>query len=81
VTPSVHKIHHSTARHETNSNYGNLLLLYDRIFGTFTPLERAARITYGLGREDARKLASLPHLIAMPFKRADTASALSGGPS
>ena len=36
--PSViaNKIHHSRERAETNSNYGNLLSIHDRIFRTFT---------------------------------------------
>ena len=30
VTPNVHKIHHSREVSETNSNYANLLTVYDR---------------------------------------------------
>ena len=37
VTPNVHKIHHSRQVSETNSNYANLLTVYDRLFGTYTP--------------------------------------------
>ena len=32
----ANKIHHSRERAETNSNYGNLLSIHDRIFRTFT---------------------------------------------
>ena len=31
VTPNVHKIHHSRQVSETNSNYANLLTVYDRL--------------------------------------------------
>ena len=48
VTPNVHKIHHSREVSETNSNYANLLTLYDRLLGTYTPAERAASVVYGL---------------------------------
>jgi len=34
VTPNVHKIHHSREVSETNSNYANLVTLYDRLFTT-----------------------------------------------
>jgi sterol desaturase/sphingolipid hydroxylase (fatty acid hydroxylase superfamily) len=34
VTPNVHKIHHSRQVTETNSNYANLLTIYDRLLGT-----------------------------------------------
>ncbi|RME27139.1 MAG: sterol desaturase family protein, partial [Deltaproteobacteria bacterium] len=37
ATPDIHRIHHSTELPEGNSNYGSNLLLWDHIFGTFTP--------------------------------------------
>jgi sterol desaturase/sphingolipid hydroxylase (fatty acid hydroxylase superfamily) len=68
VTPNVHKIHHSRARIETNSNYGNVLTIYDRVFGTFTPSERAASVVYGLDEVDAVRTASFGGLLALPFQ-------------
>jgi sterol desaturase/sphingolipid hydroxylase (fatty acid hydroxylase superfamily) len=35
VTPALHRIHHSAHEPETNSNYGNALIIWDRLFGTF----------------------------------------------
>jgi hypothetical protein len=35
VTPSVHVIHHSARREETDSNYGVILTVWDRLFGTY----------------------------------------------
>ena len=70
VTPNIHKIHHSRAIHETNSNYANLTTIYDRLLGTYTPAERAASVTYGLHDADAERLGSLPGLLALPFQRA-----------
>jgi sterol desaturase/sphingolipid hydroxylase (fatty acid hydroxylase superfamily) len=69
VTPNIHKIHHSRAIHETNSNYANLTTLYDRLLGTYTPAERAASVTYGLEGADDMRLGSLPGLLALPFRR------------
>jgi len=69
VTPNIHKIHHSRAIHETNSNYANVTTLYDRILGTYTPAERAASVTYGLDSADSTRLGSLPGLLALPFRR------------
>ncbi len=34
ITPSLHRTHHSTLRKEHDSNYGIVLSLWDRIFGT-----------------------------------------------
>jgi sterol desaturase/sphingolipid hydroxylase (fatty acid hydroxylase superfamily) len=55
VTPNVHKIHHSREVSETNSNYANLLTVYDRVLGTYTPADRAASVVYGLDEADATK--------------------------
>lgn len=35
VTPDMHRIHHSTEDHETNSNFGFSLSIWDRFFGTY----------------------------------------------
>jgi sterol desaturase/sphingolipid hydroxylase (fatty acid hydroxylase superfamily) len=67
VTPNVHKIHHSRDVSETNSNYANLLTLYDRLLGTYTPAERAQSVEYGLDDAEAMGRASLPGLLSIPF--------------
>jgi sterol desaturase/sphingolipid hydroxylase (fatty acid hydroxylase superfamily) len=68
VTPNVHKIHHSREVSQTNSNYANLLTVYDRVLGTYTPADRAASVTYGLDGADAATIASFPRLLAAPFR-------------
>jgi len=68
VTPNVHKIHHSRDVAETNSNYANLLTIYDRLLGTYTPAERAAAVVYGLDDADPKAVASFPGLLSMPFR-------------
>ena len=69
VTPNVHKIHHSRQVSETNSNYANLLTVYDRLFRTYTPAERAGSVTYGLDGAEEMGRASFPGLLLMPFRR------------
>jgi sterol desaturase/sphingolipid hydroxylase (fatty acid hydroxylase superfamily) len=69
VTPNIHKIHHSRERGETNSNYGNVLTLYDRLLGTFTPSERAESVVYGLDEVDPARIRSFAALMSMPFQR------------
>jgi len=69
VTPNVHKIHHSRDVSETNSNYANLLTIYDRVLGTYTPSDRAASVVYGLDEADPATTASFPALLSMPFAR------------
>ncbi|MGR8979018.1 MAG: sterol desaturase family protein [Gammaproteobacteria bacterium] len=42
VTPYLHRAHHSKEREEHDSNYGAILSIWDRLFGTLTNLEPAA---------------------------------------
>ena len=73
VTPNMHKIHHSRERRETNSNYGNLFALYDRLFRTFTPTIRASSVVYGLDGTDPAAVRSFPGLLAMRVAERDDA--------
>lgn len=75
VTPNVHKIHHSRLVSETNSNYANLLTIYDRLLGTYTPVERAAAVVYGLDDDRHLGTASFRGLVTIPFQRPDRAGA------
>jgi sterol desaturase/sphingolipid hydroxylase (fatty acid hydroxylase superfamily) len=66
-TPNVHKIHHSDEQSETDSNYGNILSIYDRAFGTFTNTNRAAHVIYGLKETDPAQVRSVGGLLTLPF--------------
>jgi sterol desaturase/sphingolipid hydroxylase (fatty acid hydroxylase superfamily) len=72
VTPNVHKMHHSREVSETNSNYANLLTIYDRVLGTYTPAERARSVVYGLDDAGPLASASYPKLLSLPFGAAET---------
>ena len=41
IVPSLHRTHHSTQRSEHDSNYGAVLSLWDRLFGTLAVLKPA----------------------------------------
>ena len=45
-TPSHHRVHHGSDQEYLDRNYGGVFIIFDRIFGTFTP--EGARPTYGL---------------------------------
>lgn len=68
VTPDVHKIHHSCEVVETNSNYGNVIAVYDRILGTFTSTEHVASIAYGLKDSERQRTESFSGLLSLPFR-------------
>jgi sterol desaturase/sphingolipid hydroxylase (fatty acid hydroxylase superfamily) len=46
VTPSHHRAHHGSNPEYIDKNYGNFLIIWDRLFGTFEP--EAAPVQYGL---------------------------------
>lgn len=68
VTPNMHKVHHSRDEAETNSNYGNLFALHDRLLGTFVPTARALAVKYGLDDVDQSDMRSVGALLAMPWR-------------
>jgi sterol desaturase/sphingolipid hydroxylase (fatty acid hydroxylase superfamily) len=47
-TPSHHRVHHGSNREYLDRNHGGILIIWDRLFGTFEP-ERAP-VDYGLTR-------------------------------
>jgi len=46
VTPSHHRVHHSSNEEYLDKNYGDMLIIWDKIFGTFA--EEATVPKYGL---------------------------------
>lgn len=48
VTPRMHTLHHSELETQTNSNYGAVLSVWDRLFGTYVDPDRATIPHYGL---------------------------------
>jgi len=47
VSPNMHKVHHHWKQPYTDSNYGGVFSIWDRLFGTFKTLE-PGKIRYGL---------------------------------
>lgn len=56
VTPAAHNVHHSAIRAETDSNYGDVLIIWDRLFGTYRDVPQdglpAKRLGLGDGYDD-----------------------------
>ncbi len=64
VTPDVHRVHHSILRRETDSNYGNFLTCWDRLFRTYRAQPESGHkgMTIGLREfrdEEYQKFSSL----------------------
>jgi sterol desaturase/sphingolipid hydroxylase (fatty acid hydroxylase superfamily) len=69
VMPNMHKWHHSRNARETDTNYGNILSIWDRAFGTFTEEAELARLRYGLDGFDGAGSQSLGGLLRMPIAK------------
>jgi sterol desaturase/sphingolipid hydroxylase (fatty acid hydroxylase superfamily) len=54
ITPDWHRIHHSVHGDELNSNFGNLLSVWDRLFGTAREAPRDGQQSMRLGLEQFR---------------------------
>lgn len=69
VTPRMHGIHHSIVRRETDSNYSNLLNIWDRLHRTIRLNVRQDEITIGVpGYRDPADLGAI-RLLTLPFRR------------
>ncbi len=66
--PHMHKVHHSRRASETNTNYGNIFSLWDRLFATYTPSARGTDIVYGLDGFDDPAAQTTAGLLALPFR-------------
>ena len=47
-TPSAHRVHHGANLEYLDANYGGVLIIYDRMFGTFIPERDDIKPNYGL---------------------------------
>jgi exosortase len=67
VTPRVHALHHSDIKTETNSNYGSVLTLWDRVFGTYVDPDDRRTHRYGLEYFHRPPDNSLGRALLQPF--------------
>jgi sterol desaturase/sphingolipid hydroxylase (fatty acid hydroxylase superfamily) len=74
VTPHLHALHHSRIPAETNSNYGQMLSVWDRMFGTLVH-PRPEPVTVGLDTYASGRFAGLLGALGQPFRRPDGAPA------
>ena len=66
-TPSHHRVHHSSSADHLDKNFGAVLIVWDRIFGTFAPEPAAGVAAYGVLDPAAR--ASAFDVVVHPWRR------------
>ena len=71
VTPSMHRIHHSIRREETDSNFGFHLVWWDRLFGSYRDHPARAEADMPIGLEEWRTARDqrLLALLLQPFRQ------------
>ncbi len=68
VTPNMHKFHHHFELPWTDSNYGNMLSIWDRIFGTFQYGD-VSKIQYGIDIADHTDDENITVQLGIPFNK------------
>jgi sterol desaturase/sphingolipid hydroxylase (fatty acid hydroxylase superfamily) len=78
VTPDMHRVHHSAAPRETNSNFGFNLALWDRLFGTYRAQPAAGHEAMTIGIEQFRDPGELrlDRMLTQPLRDDDRTYAL-----
>ncbi|SHG43073.1 Sterol desaturase/sphingolipid hydroxylase, fatty acid hydroxylase superfamily [Flavobacterium fluvii] len=69
VSPDMHKVHHHYIMPYTDSNYGNIFSIWDRMFGTFMYLPKE-EIVYGIDTcMEPENHNRLKNLLKIPFQK------------
>ena len=69
VSPDMHKVHHHYVMPYTDSNYGNIFSVWDRLFGTFMTLPRE-EIVFGVDTHmQPEEHNNLKNLLKIPFQK------------
>lgn len=69
ITPNLHQVHHHYQQTFSNSNYGDVLSIWDRLFGTFKKMpveELIFGVDTHMKKEDHRNFKTL---FKIPFKK------------
>lgn len=69
ISPDMHKVHHHFKLPYTDSNYGNIFSVWDRLFGTYLYMERE-KIIYGVDTHmNPKENNVLSNLFKIPFQK------------
>jgi len=64
----MHKFHHHFERPWTDSNYGSIFSIWDRIFGTYV-YDDPSKIKYGVDVIDESKSEDLAYQFRLPWDK------------
>lgn len=67
ITPDMHHVHHHYVLPYSDTNYGNIFSIWDRIFGTFSTLDRE-KLIYGIDTVmDTAENEHIKPMLKIPF--------------
>lgn len=67
VTPAMHLVHHSRWQPETDSNYGAVLSIWDRLFRTYRVRRDPTKIDFGIDGYEGEEVRTLWGILRTPF--------------
>lgn len=68
VTPNMHHVHHHHQQPLTDTNYGNIFSIWDRLFGTYTEVD-GRQLIYGVDTHpDRHEHSHMGNLLKIPFQ-------------
>ncbi|MCE7040790.1 sterol desaturase family protein [Dyadobacter sp. CY312] len=69
VTPNMHHVHHHYVQPYTDSNYGNIFSVWDRLFGTYKSMFQKD-IVYGVDTHpEVTENSKISNLLVIPFRK------------
>ncbi len=69
VTPNMHRVHHHYMLPYTDTNFGNIFSIWDRMFGTFSTLP-AEKIVFGIDTyPKPEEHSNIGRLLTIPFEQ------------
>jgi sterol desaturase/sphingolipid hydroxylase (fatty acid hydroxylase superfamily) len=69
VSPNMHKVHHHYVLPYTDTNYGNIFSIWDRLFGTFATMQKDD-LVYGVDTHmHPKEHEDFKNLMAIPFQQ------------
>lgn len=69
VTPDMHKVHHHFQQPLTDTNYGNIFSIWDRVFRTFAYVKDPTKLVYGVDTHmQEHEHNDVKNLMAIPFQ-------------
>ena len=68
ATPEVHRVHHSNRPDELDANYGDSVVVWDRLFGTYIPPASVAPLHESIGLPGLRVPQTYASHLGLPFR-------------